>query len=59
MNDEIKNLKFIRIDDDFFVEKTLVIFDFFLKFIDTRVSTNDHAIFFESFFSKFNHDRAN
>ena len=59
MNDEIKNLKTTRIDNDFFVEKTLVDFDFFLKFIDTRASTSDRAIFFEFFFLKLDHDRAN
>ena len=59
MNDEIKNFKFIRIDDDFFVEETPVISDFFLRFIDARVLTSDRAIFFESFSSKFDDDRAN
>ena len=59
MNDKIKNLRFIRIDDDFFVEKTFVIFDFFLKFIDARALTSDRAIFFKFIFSKFNDDRAN
>ena len=59
MNDETKNFRFIRIDDEFFVEKMLVIFDFFLKFIDVRVLTSDRVIFFEFFFSKFDDDRAN
>ena len=59
MNDEIKNLRSSRTDDDFFVEKEFVIFDFFLKFINVRALTNDHTIFFEFFFSKFNNDRIN
>ena len=59
MNDEIKNLRFIRIDDNFFVKKALVILDFFLRFINARALTNDRAIFFEFFFSKLDDDRAN
>ena len=59
MNDEIKNLRSTRTDDDFFVESALVIFDFFLRFINARALISDHAIFFEFFFSKFDDNRAN
>ena len=59
MNDEVKNFRSIRTDDNFFVEKALVIFDFFLKFINVHVLTIDRAIFFELFFSKLDDDRTN
>ena len=59
MNDEIKNLRSIRTNDNLFVEKTLVVFDFFLRFIDVHALTSDRVIFFKSFFSKLNDDQAN
>ena len=56
MNDEIKNFRFIRINDDLFVKKAFVDFNFLLKFINIHAF---RAIFFESFFSKLDDSRAN
>ena len=59
MSDKIKNLRITRVDNNLFIEKTLVDSDFFLKSINIRASTSDRAIFFEFFFSKLDNDWAN